>query len=318
MPRIATPAADPLVVRSARVVTPGGIRPAAVVVGNGRITRIAPYGERADVDLGNLALLPGLVSPPQTAFAVLDAASLRRAMAEIAGTGVPLVVYAEDPGELAEPRDSGYAGFLASRPPVAERRAIETVVSAAAATGARAHIAGLSAAECAAIIGAARAAGIGLTAGTCPHYLFFAAEEISGDGAEFRCRPPIRPAANREALWRALAEGSVSGVSGEGGITPPGLALPAVWTAARGRGFTLADVARWMSASPAGIAGLPAKGAIAEGRDADLIAFDPDATFTAGGPRTPYDGRRLAGVVSRVWLRGREMPADNVDVPLHA
>ena len=309
------PTEQPLIIRSSRVVTPRGTGPAAVVIADGTITEVADHDAyTSGIDLGDVALLPGPVDPRAHAgegfsvslcdagvpgVPVLDKAGLRAAMTEIAGTGLPMLVHAEDPGEVAEPRGGSYDAFVASRPTVAERRGIETVISAAAATGARAHIAPLAAADCAALIGAAKAAGIGLTAETCPHYLCFAAEEITGDGTEFRCRPPIRYAANREALWRALAEGVIDCVV-PGQLTPPEIALAAVWTVARKRGHTLADVARWMSAAPAELAGLAAKGAIARGRDADLVAFDPDAVCA-----TSYLGRTLTGQVVRTWQPAR-------------
>jgi len=64
-----------------------------------------------------------------------------------------------------------------------------------------------------------------------------------------------------------------------GGISSVQLGLPVVWTHARERGFDLADICRWMSASPARLAGLGTKGAIAAGNDADLVAFAPDERF---------------------------------------
>ena len=98
-----------------------------------------------------------------------------------------------------------------------------------------------------------------------------------------------------------------------GGIASLQLALPAVWTEARRRGFTLADLAGWMARRPAELVGLSGrKGAIAPGRDADLVVFDPEATFTVDPTAlhhrhraTPYEGRVLDGRVEATYLRGR-------------
>jgi allantoinase len=96
-----------------------------------------------------------------------------------------------------------------------------------------------------------------------------------------------------------------------GGISSVQVALPVVWTQARARGHSLDDVARWMAAGPAAVAGLAAKGGIAPGLDADLVAFAPDDSFTVRPEGllhrhrlTPYAGQRLHGVVRRTWLRG--------------
>ena len=118
-----------------------------------------------------------------------------------------LIAHAEDTAEikpLETTRDFG--SFVKSRPPVAERRAIEKVISAAAATGGRAHIVHLSAAECVAMVSGAKAAGIRLTVETCPHYLYFAAEQVPEGATEFKSCPPIRDSiAGRRcrAAWRA-------------------------------------------------------------------------------------------------------------------
>jgi allantoinase len=271
-------------------------------------------------------------------FPPLGREELRAAMKSLAASGAPMIVHAEDPAEVTTPTGSSYDAFVASRPTVAERRAIETVISAAAATGARAHIVHLAAGDCAALIGAARAAGVALSAETCPHYLFFAAEEVPPGRTDFKCCPPVRYAVNREALWRALGEGAISGIVSDhspctpalkglpdgdfrtawGGISSLQLGLSVIWSVARRRGFSLADVARWMSAFPASLAGLPTKGQIAAGCDADFVAFDPNASFTVRGaellhknPVTPYEGRTLYGRVTRTWLGGIEVtPSD--------
>jgi allantoinase len=243
-----------LVVRSRRAVLPDGTRPASVAVSGPVIAAVGEYGARhdadRDVDLGDLALLPGLVDthvhvnepgrtewegfvtatraaaaggvtticdmplnslPPTTSVAALtdkraaaagkcwvdvafwggavpggqaslrplhdagvigfkcflldsgvpefpplDVAGLRSVLSELAELDTLLIVHAEDAAEIKPASGRDYGSFVSSRPPVAERRAIEKVISAAARTGARAHIVHLSAAECVAMIAGAR------------------------------------------------------------------------------------------------------------------------------------------------------------------
>lgn len=274
-------------------------------------------------------------------FGWVGEADLAPAMAILAGLGAPLLVHAEVAGPIdaaapalagADPRR--YATYLASRPPAAEEAAIALVTRLCRATGARTHIVHHSAASALEQLREARAEGLPLTAETCPHYLHFAAEAIPDGATPFKCAPPIRDAANREALWRALAEGVLDLVASDhspcspglkaieagdfvaawGGVAGLQLALPVVWTEAAARGRSLLDIARWMAAAPARLARLARKGAIAAGRDADLVVFD-DAARTTVTPEsihhrhrvTPYAGETLRGAIAATYLRGQRV-----------
>jgi len=268
-------------------------------------------------------------------FPPLDDAGLREVLTELAAVDGLLIAHCEDEATIdaaPDPDGRSYAGFLASRPPAAEETAIARLLAAAADTGARVHVVHLADAGALPLLRRARADGVRVTVETCPHYLTFAADEVPDGDTAYKCCPPIREAAHREALWQALAEGDVDLVVSDhspctpelkrldvgdfglawGGIAGLQVTLPAVWTGARERGLPLTRVVELMSTAPAALAGLPTKGAIAVGRDADLVAFAPDATATVGAlqhrnPVTPYAGRELTGVVRRVWLHGEPL-----------
>jgi len=332
--------------------------PPTTTTGALRSKRAAARGGWVDVGLwggavpGNLTALAGLhragvfgfkaslVDSGVPEFGCLDPAGLDAVLAEVAALDALLIVHAEDPGVIAAaPRPAGrrYADFLASRPPAAEDTAIAGLLAAAGRRGARVHVLHLASASALPVIAAARAAGVRVSAETCPHYLTFCAEEVPDGATEFKCCPPIRGAAHRDGLWGGLADGLIDAVVSDHSPCPPGLkqrdsgdfaaawggisslqlGLPAVWTQARQRGHSLADVVRWMATGPAVLAGVPGKGAIAPGYDADLVAFDDAASFTVDPARlrhrhpvTPYAGRTLTGVVRRTWLRGRDAGAD--------
>jgi len=145
-------------------------------------------------------------------FPPLDPGQLGQAMAEIASFGGLLIAHAEDPAVIeAAPAAHGrrYLDFLASRPPAAEVRAIGGLLAQTRRTGCRTHVVHLSSAETLPVIRAAKAAGLPVTAETCPHYLTLAAEDVPDGGTQFKCCPPIRGQANRGALWDGLADGTI-------------------------------------------------------------------------------------------------------------
>lgn len=263
-------------------------------------------------------------------FPAVTTAELEVALRELATLDALTIVHAEDAHTVRDSKPD-YAGFLASRPREAENKAISDVVELTRKTGARTHILHLSSSDALHILEGAHRDRLPITAETCPHYLTFTAEEIHDGQTEFKCCPPIREEANREALWQGLRDGVIDLVVSDhspstvelkegdfatawGGIASLQLGLPAVWTGARQRGFHLTDVVRWMATHPARQVGLERKGAIEVGKDADLVVFAPDQTFVVDknalhhrNPVTPYHGRELHGVVRQTWLRGKEI-----------
>jgi allantoinase len=259
-------------------------------------------------------------------FPPLDAAGLDRALSTVDAL---FIVHAEDPTVVVDASPSPrFSDFVASRPAQAETRAVATAIDAARRHDARVHILHLSAADALPLIAAAQQNGLRVTAETCPHYLTLDAADVPDGATEYKCCPPIRDAANREALWKALSAGTIGCVVSDhspctpdlkvgdfatawGGIASVQLGLPVVWTAARERAFPLADVVRWLATGPADLVGLRNKGRIAVGADADLVAFDPDEPFEVDPARlhhrhpvTPYAGARLVGTVLSTWVRG--------------
>jgi allantoinase len=303
-----------------------------VVPGNG-----AALGALAQA--GVLAFKCFLVPSGVPEFAHVTEPDLREAMPVLAGLGLPLMVHAELPGVIetatldATAGDpTKYATYLASRPAAAEHEAVALVIELATVTGARVHIVHVSSAQTAAMVRSARSRGVPISAETCAHYLWFDAAEIPDGATEFKCAPPIRGAAEREGLWRALASGDLSMVVSDhspcppilkrrdvgdffvawGGIASLQLGSAVVWTAMRERGLEIERLVNWMSAAPARLAGLEGrKGRIAPGYDADLVLFDPDEELTVRADMllhrhalTPYLGERLNGTVRATYVRG--------------
>ena len=265
---------------------------------------------------------------------------LREAMPVLAELGAVLLCHAEQPDAIEAAADvwehgdaRHYGLYLASRPRSAEDQAIAQLVEYARQFGARVHIVHLSSATALPFLRRARAEGLEVSVETCPHYLVFTPEDVAPGQTQFKCAPPIRPAANGDELWEALGAGDIDLIATDHSPSPPELkcldsgrfdeawggiaslqvSLPAVWTEASRRGYGLADVSRWMSQAPAELAGIAdQKGSLQAGRRADLVIWDPQAEFVVEAENlehrhavTPYDGRTLEGVVEATYVGGR-------------
>ncbi len=241
-----------------------------------------------------------------------------------------------------------YSTYLASRPDEAELEAIEmllTLCRDARDRGQpfRLHIVHLSTAKALPLLAAAKREGLPLTVETCPHFLHISAEDIPDGATLFKSAPPIRSAANREQLWQALRDGIIDLIATDhspcpphmkrlkddkngntaagrfdlawGGIPSLSTALSVLWTECLHRELTLTQLTEWTSAAPARLAGLSSHvGSIEPGKHANLIAFDPNATFTLTPDMlhyrhkiSPYLGETLRGLVHSTWLRGQRV-----------
>lgn len=291
-------------------------------------------------DAGILGVKAFLIDSGIDEFPNATEQDLRAGMKVISESGLPLLVHAElsngsaaGAGGKLQPRS--YAAYLWSHPRQWEHDAIELMIRLCREYNCRTHIVHLSSADEVAQLRKARQAGLPLTVETCPHYLYFSAEEVSDGDTRFKCAPPIRENENRNRLWESLREGVIDSIVSDhspcppdlkkigdgdfikswGGISSLQLGLSVVWTEASKRGFTLLNVAEWMCCRPAELIGLHGrKGAIAPGYDADIVVWNPEVSFKVEASSlyhrdrlTPYEGRTLFGKVETTFLRGEKI-----------
>ena len=278
------------------------------------------------------------------------------AMRLMGARGGMLQVHCEDPVLLdaavaasLERGDVAPRYHATSRPPYVEAVATARALAFARASDSPVHVVHLSSAAALDEVRRAKAAGVRVTAETCPHYLTLTeAEYDEPDPTRCACfviSPPLRSAADRDALWAGLADGSLdlvatdhvpdrmgvekaeaaSGVSfdkisnGAPGIETL-LALVYSEGVARGR-ITVERMVDLLATTPAARFGLARKGAIEVGRDADLVLFDPDARRMLHAAElhhtsdyTPYEGLDVAGAVRDVVVRGTDVIRDGTFV----
>jgi dihydropyrimidinase len=268
-------------------------------------------------------------------------------MRVLGGAGGMLEVHCEDPvlidAAVADALQRGNTAaryHATTRTPQAEAAATHRALAFAQAAQAPVYVVHLSSAAALEQLRAARRAGIRAFAETCPHYLTLDESRYDqADELDVACSiisPPLRSPADRDALWRGLADGSLDLVGTDhvpdrravekarclvgvpfdeisnGG---PGIEtlLTIVYSegVAKGR-IGLERMVDLLSTTPARVFGFQAKGAIEIGRDADIVLFDPAARRTIHAADlhhtsdyTPYEGLEVRGAARDVFVRGR-------------
>lgn len=325
MPDQSPPLDDPaLVERAERLGKPRlWVRPLAAA------TRGLKGRELAELSLMKEA---GAVAVSTGRAAIADAQVMLRLLRYAHGLGLVVIAHAECPfltaGAVATEGEHATRMGLAAAPAAAEAVQIARDLRLAEEAGAALHFACVSTAEGLALIRRAQAAGHNVTAGTAPAYALLSETALLGYRSFARLSPPLRSEADREAVRKGLADGTISvlssrhdprtaeekrlpfadaepGAAGSATLLALGLTLVHDGVLSLGRLMAL------LSSGPAARFGLPG-GSLAPGTPADLLLFDPGAPWRIDSDdlpglagNTPFDGLPVQGRV-RLLLKGGE------------
>jgi len=271
--------------------------------------------------------------------------SLYRVLREAARLGLLVQVHCEN-GALIQALIDEYLArgkrqtpyFAHSRPPEVEEEAVARTLAIAQLAGAPVYLTHMTTAGGVRLVRAARANGQTAHAEVCLHHLLLDAGRYRGKhAARFLVAPPLRSPVHREALWSAVARGTVDTIgsdhaqslykpqpanTGDFRSIPYGfpgieLRLPLLLSEGLRRRIPIQRLAELAATRPAQLFGVPRKGVIRPGADADLVVWDPRpewrvkaAALHDGLGDTPYAGMRVRGAIRFVFLRGRLLIAN--------
>jgi dihydroorotase len=247
---------------------------------------------------------------------------------------VVIAQHAQDAGlsegwQMHEGHYSALLG-LTGVPPEAEEIVVARDLALARLTGGRIHVAHASTLRTVEVTRQAKERGVRLTADVTPHHLSLLDEDLMGYDTNLRVNPPLRSAEHRDALRAGLAEGVIDAVATdhaphapeekerEFDLAPPGTtgletALSVVLTDLVDPGIlSLSDALERLSTTPARILGLQDHGGpIDAGTAANLVLFDPEASWVVGevpfrsaAANSAFLGKRVRGRVVHTMLRG--------------
>jgi dihydroorotase len=244
----------------------------------------------------------GIVAVSDDGLPVMNAGLMRRALEYAATFGLPVVQHAEDltlsAGGMMNEGEVATRIGLRGQPPAAESVMVARDLELVAWTGARYHVAHVSAARTAALVRDAKRRGLPVTCEVTPHHLTLTDAACHAYATYCKCAPPLRAAADVAALKEALADGTIDAIATDHaphspvekdvefdeaafGMTGLETALPLVLALVTEGVIPLARAIALLTTSPARCFGLTA-GTLAEGAPADVTVIDLDRSWSFG------------------------------------
>lgn len=218
-------------------------------------------------------------------------------------------------------------------PAIAEELMVHRDIELARLTGGRLHLLHLSTAGSVALVRAAKSDGLAVTAEVAPHHFTLTDEQLGSFDPVFKVNPPLRTAADIAALKEGLRDGTIDAIATDHAphadhlkeqpldLAPPGmLGLETAFALAVSElDMPLSAIVAALSWKPARIAGIADRHGrpVAVGEPANLVVFDPSATWTVSrtslasrSRNTPYHGRQVRGRVRHTVFGGRAVVVD--------
>lgn len=266
------------------------VYPVAAISRSSEGKALAEFGELKEA---------GAVALSDDGHPVLNSQLMRRALEYASNYDLLVISHAEDP--LLSRHGSMNEGFVSTRlglggiPSAAEEIMVYRELALAQFTGQPIHIAHVSTRESVSLIRRAKEQGCRVTAETAPHYFSLTEEAVAAYNTNAKMNPPLRSAADREAIIRGLADGTIDAIATDhaphsclekeleferaaNGIIGLETAVPLTLALVRDDHLTPEQMVRLLSVNPARILKVPG-GALSEGEAADVAVIDPETTF---------------------------------------